>query len=81
MENKDELLKKINTNDPEAVEEAIREIKETGDSTIIVPLLDILSSRPDTFVISGIVGLLADVRENSFRDVLLERIRQEKILM
>lgn len=78
MENKDELLKKINTNDPEAVEEAIREIKETGDSTIIVPLLDILSSRPDTFVISGIVGLLADVRENSFRDVLLERIRQEK---
>lgn len=78
MENKDELLKKINTHDPEMVAEAIKEMKENGDSTIIVPLLDILSSQPDTHTVSEIVGLLADVKENSFRDILLERIRQEK---
>lgn len=78
MENQNELLKKIGSNDPEAVLEAIREIKENGDHSIIVPLLDILSSQPDTLVVSGIVGLLADIRESSFRDILLERIRQEK---
>lgn len=78
MENKDELLRKIKTSDPEAVEEAIREIKENGDNTIIVPLLDILSSQPEVHVVSEIVGLLADVKDSGFRDVLLERIRQEK---
>lgn len=78
MENKDELLRKIGTNDPEVIEEAIREIKENGDNSIIIPLLDILSNYPDTYIVSRIVGLLADIRENSFREILAERIRQEK---
>lgn len=78
MENKDELLKKISANDPEIVTEAIKEIKENGDSTIITPLLDILSSQTDSHIVSGIVGLLADIKENDFRDILIERIRQEK---
>lgn len=77
MENKDELLKKINSNDPEAVAGALAEIKENGDLSVITPLLDILAGQPDTHVVSGIVSLLADIRENSFRDTLTERIRHE----
>lgn len=78
MENKDELLKKISANDPEIVTEAIKEIKENGDNTIITPLLNILSSQTASHIVSGIVGLLADIKENDFRDILIERIRQEK---
>lgn len=78
MENQNELLKKISTNDPEAIAEAVKEIKENGDNTVISPLLDILSNQPDVHIVSGIVNLLADIKESHFREILLERIRQEK---
>lgn len=76
MENKDDLLKKINSNDPESVAEALNDIKENGDETMIPLLLDLLEETQDSRVISGIANLLSDIRENSFRTILVSRIRQ-----
>lgn len=78
MENQDNLLKKINSNDPESVAEALGEIKEKGDETIVLPLLDILETTQEPCVVSGIADLLADVRESGFREILVKRIRQTK---
>lgn len=76
MENKDELLKKISSNDPALTAEAFRELKEKGDESVLVPLLDLLDDQQDMSVVSDIIELLASVKENSFREILMNRIRQ-----
>ena len=76
MENQDDLLKKIGSNDSELMAEAFREIKENGDDSILEPLLNLLETKPEVPVVSGIVNLLADVRASGFRKILTDRIRQ-----
>lgn len=78
MENKDELFKKINSNDPILAAEAFQEMKENGDTSILIPLLDLLDKQKDTRTITDIIEFLADVKENSFREILIDRIRQTK---
>ena len=43
MENTDDILKKINSNNPELLAEAVKDIKENGDLNIAETLLSTLS--------------------------------------
>lgn len=76
MENKDDILKKLNSSDPGLQHEAIAEIKNTGDISIAPALLDTLVSAEDHHFISELTGLLADIKDNQFKTLLAERIRE-----
>lgn len=75
MENKDETLKKLVSGEPEAENEALREIRENGDLSLVPALFDLLDSHRDHHSASLLISLLADIKENAFKDLLIDRIR------
>lgn len=78
MENKEELLKKLNSDDVETVKEAIEGVKTDGDLSIVPELLKILTPGKDHHITTELVGLLADIKDNSFRNVLIDAIGATK---
>ena len=68
MENNEEILKKISSGDPEAIAEAVDTVKENGDLVIAQPL------APSTITI--IANLLADIKDNQFKDLLIQKLEQ-----
>ena len=68
MENNEEILKKISSGDPEAIAEAVDTVKENGDLVIAGKLLDILSQPLAPSTITIIANLLADIKDNQFKD-------------
>ena len=62
MENNEEILKKISSGDPEAIAEAVDTVKENQ------PL------APSTITI--IANLLADIKDNQFKDLLIQKLEQ-----
>ena len=74
MENKDDILKKLSSEDPDARKEAIEIIKTAGDISIIPALLDLLSLGQDHTTTTEVVSLLADIKDNHFKKILIDRI-------
>ena len=76
MENNEEILKKISSGDPEAIAEAVDTVKENGDLVIAGKLLDILSQPLAPSTITIIANLLADIKDNQFKDLLIQKLEQ-----
>ncbi|WP_251622442.1 hypothetical protein [Odoribacter lunatus] len=75
MENNEEILKQLNSENPEIRKEVTEKIKNEGDLSIIPSLLDYLSSINDHHDITTIVNLLADIKDNGFISLLMNRIK------
>lgn len=75
MENKDEILKQLNSEDPEIFAQATEKIKSEGDLTIVPLLFDLLSTGKDHYFTTEIVNLLADIKNRGFVPLLMERIK------
>lgn len=75
MENTDDIRKKINSNDPELLAEAIKDIKENGDLNIAETLLSILPTLCEPHTQTTIINLLADIKDNNFRPLLIKNIQ------
>ncbi len=76
METKD-ILQKIQSGEPELMAEAVKEIKENGNLSIAQTLLENLNRIPDAHALSQLVNLLADIKENAFREILIARLQAE----
>ena len=76
MENNEEILKKISSGDPEAIAGAVDTVKENGDLVIAGKLLDILSQPLAPSTITIIANLLADIKDNQFKDLLIQKLEQ-----
>ena len=79
MENNEEILKKINSGEDEKIAEAVREIQENGDLTIAGMLIDNLGQIQDQHLVTVIVNLLADIKDNNFKPLLIKQIRNTSI--
>ncbi len=75
MENKTEILTKINSGDALLIAEAVQTIQESGDLNIAASLLDLLANIKDTHVITTISNLLADIKETRFRELLIQKLQ------
>lgn len=75
MENKDDILKKIKSDDPQLRAEAWQNIKEEGDITIVPALLQLLLSVTDHQITTELISLLSDIKENAFKELLIGQIR------
>lgn len=75
MENNSDILKKINSGEPELIAEAVQEVKENGDLNIAEALLKNLEQIKEPHLVTIVVNLLADIKENSFRDILVQKIQ------
>ena len=62
MENKEELLKQLNSDNPELFAEAAEKIKNEGDLSIVPALFDLLASGKEHHTTTEIVNLLADIK-------------------
>lgn len=75
MENKDDVLKRLSSEDPDCRKEAIEIIKTEGDLSIIPALLNLLCSGQNHAITSEVISLLSDIKDNHFKDLLIERIK------
>ena len=71
MENKQDILKQLSSNDMDIVRGAIEQIKQEGDISIVPELL--LQSQ-DTNTITNLTALLSDVKESDFKTVLMDKL-------
>ncbi|WP_155828192.1 hypothetical protein [Butyricimonas synergistica] len=74
MENKQDILKQLASNDMEVVKSAIEQIKQEGDISIAAELLDILQQSQDTAVITNLTALLSDVKDSNFKTILMDKL-------
>lgn len=74
MQNNQEILDKINSNDENQIKEAFQEIQENGDLSMAGALLDLLGELPDSPLRHQTVGLLADIKDSHFRETLVSRL-------
>lgn len=74
MENKEDILKKLSSEETELRQEALTAVKNQGDITIVPALLDILTTAKD-HKITELVNLLADIKDNAFPQIVIDRIR------
>ena len=70
-----EILKKIQSGEPELLTEAVKEIKENGDLSIAQMLLEHLGEIRDPRTMTVLANLLADIKENAFREVLIRQLQ------
>lgn len=74
MENKQDILKQLGSSDMNVVRNAIEQIKQEGDSSILPDLLDILLHSQDTPVITNLTALLSDVKSSDFKTILMDKL-------
>ncbi len=75
MENKEEILSRLNSENPELSAEAVEKIKNEGDLTLIPSLFDLLAASSERRTTTEIVNLLADIKDSGFASLLMERIK------
>lgn len=78
MDNKEEILKKLNSENQELVREALEEIKTGGNLTLVPDLFDALCVARDYHIIHQITSMLADIRETGFRQKMIEAIQESE---
>ncbi len=76
IKDKDHILQKISSDDPFLIKEAINEIKTDGDISITPMLLDMLAQQKSHYAISEIISLLADIKDNAFREILINHLKR-----
>lgn len=74
MENKEDILKKLGSEEIELRQEALTAVKNEGDITIVPALLDILTTAKDHKT-PELVNLLADIKDTAFPQIVIDRIR------
>jgi len=74
MENKQDILKQLSSNDIDLIKGAIEQIKEEGDISIAPELLDILLQSQDSNTITNLTALLSDVKTSGFKTVLMDKL-------
>ena len=74
MENKQDLIKKLNSHDIALVKEAIETIKQEEDLSIVPDLLDLLLDNPKAEIISLVTPFLSDIKNSSFKQMLMEKL-------
>lgn len=75
MDNHKEIIAKINSGDPDLIAEAVKEVQENGNLTVAEVLLQNLENIQDQHLTTIIVNLLADIKDNGFREVLISKIQ------
>lgn len=75
MENINDILNKINSGEPEVIAEAVKEIKENGDLSAAEALLRNLENIREAHTVTVVVNLLADIKDNNFREILMKEIQ------
>ena len=75
MENNKEIIEKINSGDPGLIAEAVKEVQENGDLTIAQALLQNIEKVTDPHLMTILVNLLADIKDNAFREILIQKIQ------
>lgn len=75
MENNNDILNKINSGEPEVIAEAVKEIKENGDLSIAEALIRNLQNIREAHTVTVVVNLLADIKDNNFREILIKEIQ------
>lgn len=75
MENKEEILKQLNSENSELFAEATEKIKNEGDLTVIPALFDLLAANKGHHTTTGIINLLADIKNSGFVPLLIDRIK------
>ena len=75
MENQQEIIQKIQSEQPDLLAEAIQEIKENGDINMARAILNCLPSIQDSHTKTTLINLLADIKENTFKEVLIQQIQ------
>lgn len=75
MDNNNEILSKIKSGNPELVAEAIKEFQENGDLNIATTILQNLELIQEPHIVTIVVNLLADIKENNFREVLMQKLQ------
>lgn len=78
MENKEEILNLLNSENPEISADAIEKIKQEGDLTIVPALFDLLASGNNHRTTTEIVNLLADIKNSGFGPLLIQRIKNTR---
>lgn len=74
MEDKKDIIKKLNSNDVALVKEAIEEIKREGDLTIVPELLELLLHCPNTEIVTPVTTLLSDIKDSNFKQLLIDKL-------
>ena len=80
MENKEDILKKLGSEEIQLRQEALAAVKNEGDITIVPALLDILTTAKDHKTTEELVNLLADIKDNAFPQIVIDRIRTTRLL-
>lgn len=75
MEHKEDILKKINSEDPDLQQEGLEEIKNNGDLSVVPELLDLVISDKNHDVTFAVVSLLADIKATDFKELLITRLK------
>ncbi|MCC8173979.1 MAG: hypothetical protein LIO65_06260 [Odoribacter sp.] len=74
MENKDEILKKLQSEDDAVFNEALEAVKKEGNPTIIAALFDILEQEKDYSRRNALIRMLSDIKED-YKDLLCARLQ------
>lgn len=75
MENQQEIIQKIQSEQPELLTSAIQEIKENGDLSMAKLLLETLPAIQDFHTKTMLLHLLADIKENAFKEIVIQQIK------
>ena len=75
MENKEDILKKLGSEEIQLRQEALAAVKNEGDITIVPALLDILTTAKDHKTTEELVNLLADIKDNALPQIVIDRNR------
>lgn len=75
MANDNEILSKIQSGDTTLMEEAVKEFKGNGDLKVAQTLLEGMESTKDARILTRIANLLADIKDNAFKEVLVRQFQ------
>lgn len=75
----EESLRKVfASNDEEKTIKAIKKLRETGNATMISPLLDLLSATENDNIFSTVINLLNDLKDQDTAQPLIDAVSDKK---
>jgi hypothetical protein len=78
MEHEQEILRKLESSRRELVDQAIEEIKATGDPGVLPALVGMLARAREAYLVSHLTTLLADVKEEGLAALLAGQLAAEE---
>lgn len=77
-EEKQDIIKKLNSDNPIIIKETLIELREKGNSEYIPLLLDILLRHNDSNTGTTIKAFISDIKDSSIKNILIDCIKNEK---